>query len=126
MGSGGGKGEKMAERLTNRDKEIPLPNPDNAVFWARVQEKLARYEDAEADGRLIVLPAKVRDTVYLVYSDGTLAEHKISFISSGYNNEFQFHFEHMTGCAGMNDFGIWIFTSREEAETALERMKKDG
>ena len=35
------------ERLTNRDKEIPLPNADNALFWARVHEKLARYEDAE-------------------------------------------------------------------------------
>lgn len=35
------------ERLTNRDKEIPLPNADNALFWARVYEKLAKYEDAE-------------------------------------------------------------------------------
>ena len=35
------------ERLTNRDKEIPLPNADNALFWARVHEKLAKYEDAE-------------------------------------------------------------------------------
>lgn len=32
-------------RLTDRNKEIPLPCADNAAFWARVHEKLARYED---------------------------------------------------------------------------------
>ena len=33
-------------RLTDRSKEIPLPCADNALFWARVHEKLARYEDS--------------------------------------------------------------------------------
>lgn len=33
-------------RLTDRNKEIPLPCADNSVFWARVHEKLARYEDS--------------------------------------------------------------------------------
>ena len=55
-------------RLTDRSKEIPLPCADNASFWARVHEKLARYEDtnlepeqcakyaqAEKEGRYIVL-----------------------------------------------------------------------
>lgn len=32
-------------RLTDRSKEIQLPCADNAAFWARVHEKLARYED---------------------------------------------------------------------------------
>ncbi len=40
------------ERLTNRDKEIPLPNANNALFWARVHEKLARYEDAEEQAHI--------------------------------------------------------------------------
>ncbi len=34
-------------RLTDRSKKIPLPCADNASFWARVHEKLARYEDTE-------------------------------------------------------------------------------
>ena len=55
-------------RLTDRSKEISLPCADNGVFWARVHEKLARYEDsglepeqcakyaqAEKEGRYIVL-----------------------------------------------------------------------
>lgn len=33
-------------RLTDRSKEIQLPCTDNGVFWARVYEKLARYEDS--------------------------------------------------------------------------------
>ena len=33
-------------RLTDRSKEIPLPCTSNGVFWARVHEKLARYEDS--------------------------------------------------------------------------------
>lgn len=33
-------------RLTDRSKEIPLPCAENASFWARVHEKLARYEDS--------------------------------------------------------------------------------
>ena len=32
-------------RLTDRNKEIQLPCTGNGVFWARVHEKLARYED---------------------------------------------------------------------------------
>lgn len=35
------------ERMTNRHKEIPLPNADNAMFWMRVYLKLANYEDEE-------------------------------------------------------------------------------
>lgn len=55
-------------RLTDRNKEIQLPCTGNGVFWARVHEKLARYEDsgfepeqcakyaqAEKEGRYIVL-----------------------------------------------------------------------
>lgn len=33
-------------RLTDRSKEIQLPCTGNGVFWARVHEKLARYEDS--------------------------------------------------------------------------------
>lgn len=105
----GGRNESM-NRLTDRSKEIPLPCADNALFWARVHERLARYEDlgmepegvaaltshpdhayadyvkkmwrenggmermeklakAEAEGRLIVLPCKVGDTVFRVGHD---------------------------------------------------------
>lgn len=39
------------ERLTNRNKEIPLPCPENALFWGRVHEKLARYEDLEEQAK---------------------------------------------------------------------------
>ena len=37
------------KRLTDRNKEIQLPCTGNGVFWARVHEKLARYEDTGLD-----------------------------------------------------------------------------
>lgn len=37
------------KRLTDRSKEIPLPLKENAAFWARAHEKLARYEDSGLD-----------------------------------------------------------------------------
>lgn len=34
-------------RLTNHNKEIPTPTPDNAKFWKDVYFKLSEYEDKE-------------------------------------------------------------------------------
>ena len=61
------------ERLTNRDKEIPLPNADNALFWARVHEKLARYEDAEEHTYFASKPQTNADRIRAM-SDEELAE----------------------------------------------------
>lgn len=97
------------ERLTNRDREIPLPKPENAVFWASAHEKLAQYEDAEEQGRLVALPeptldidfmrifnlimadaeervivllCKVGDTCYVAGNDGVrIVECKINYIT---------------------------------------------
>ena len=54
------------ERLTNRDREIPLPKPENAVFWASAHEKLAQYEDAEEAGKLLILPCAIGDKIYRI------------------------------------------------------------
>lgn len=69
-------------RLTDRSKEIPLPCTDNGVFWARVHEKLAQYEDtdlepeqcakyaqAEKEGRLLVLPCAPGEEAWVVERD---------------------------------------------------------
>nr|DAH99463.1 MAG TPA: hypothetical protein [Caudoviricetes sp.] len=56
------------ERLTNSDKEIPTL-VDNAEYWLQVYFKLKDYENLEEQGRLIKLPCKVGDTVYLIDRD---------------------------------------------------------
>jgi hypothetical protein len=64
----------MMERLTIRTrygakfKELPpyLNKPDKNKLLSEAAERLAQYEDAEQEGRLIRLPVKVGDTVYVI------------------------------------------------------------
>lgn len=74
------------ERLTQRDPDgqvnfVVADDPDGAydicdlVEYGRmdvvekIAEKIAKYEDAEKDGRLVVLPCKVGDPVYWIWCD---------------------------------------------------------
>lgn len=52
------------KRLTNSDKEIPTLD-NNAEYWLKAYFKLKEYEDLEEQGRLLKLPCKVGDTVYV-------------------------------------------------------------
>ena len=93
-------------------------------------DKLAEYETAEEEGRLVVLPCNVGDTVYLIDDidcvferesivteieidkDGVtiMIQDEIPICSSGYN---------------LSDFGEVVFLTREEAEKALKEIKKE-
>lgn len=92
-------------------------------------EKLAEYETAEKEGRLVVLPCKVGDTVYLIDdidcvferesivteieidkdSIAIMIQDKTPICSSGYS---------------IADFGEIVFLTREEAEKALKEMEE--
>lgn len=72
----------MTERLTKREKNglayfpmcfTPPCNgegckDENCIFISDVCERLAEYEELEEQGRLLRLPCKVGDTVYVVTS----------------------------------------------------------
>ena len=92
-------------------------------------DKLAEYETAEDEGRLVVFPCNVGDTVYLIDDidcvferesivteieidkDGVtiMIQDEIPICSSGYN---------------LSDFGEIVFLTREEAEKALKEMEE--
>lgn len=134
------------ERLTDRDKEIPLPNPDNAQFWARVHEKLAQYEDtnfspvtvnaiikewkawADAfnDGRMLILPCKVGDTVYAIMKGHVLAVDVVSFAwyewQPCWTVNLLFDSKKTNGvyAYSIDRFGRDVFLAPEEAEAALK------
>lgn len=55
------------ERLTIRNSDGSVSQPTSTTIQA-VFEKLAAYEDLEEQGRLVVLPCKVGDTVYTFYN----------------------------------------------------------
>ena len=134
------------ERLTDRSEEIPLPNPDNARFWARVHEKLAQYEDtnfspvtvnaiikewkawADAfnDGRMLILPCKVGDTVYAIVKDKVLAVYVVSIVRHEWqpcwvvNLLFDHRKTNGVYAYSIDRFGRDVFITQEEAETALK------
>ena len=99
-------------------------------------DKLAEYETAEEEGRLVVLPCKVGDVVYAIedkyyeylYHKGIQKGHVCRF---EYDKEW-FVWIHIDGCNKdlqiaykTSNFNQTVFLTREEAEKALEEMEKD-
>jgi hypothetical protein len=145
------------KRLTNRTPdgiaytEIPLNEShimENQCFTGFVADRLVAYEDsglspeevqeiarAKAEGRLVVLPCKVGDTVFLIletFNDTFEIEEsvvtrvfltlKASYISCwidcpGICNSLEYK---------LSDFGKTVFLSREEAEQALKALGGDN
>lgn len=81
----------------------------------RIQE----LAEADKDGRLVVLPCKVGDTVYLI----------VTKRARNYTPEFRFVKKSRLTFFNMErilqDFGKEAFLTREEAEKALEAMKDE-
>lgn len=103
----------------------------NCKYVREMVKKLAEYETAEEEGRLIILPkCNIGDTVYL----------PIDFQNKIYTGEIEgFEYAKMrntwvakirtddgeTCYEAFEDFGKTVFFSREEAEKALKEMKKN-
>lgn len=81
--------------------------------------ELKKYQEADRDGRLVVLPCKVGDTVYRLFvgnpDNPVIATLKINTVTEAVK---------LIGKMGMHKY-IGTFLTREEAEKALEAMK-DG
>ena len=86
-------------------------------------EELKRYRDLEEQGRLLVLPCRVGDTVYELLEETVPNHHfyinewkvqDVSTQSIKYADEWESY-----------DYENLYFT-REEAEAALERRRKDN
>ena len=92
-------------------------------------DKLAEYETVEDEGRLVVLPCKVGDVLYKP-TRNFVSEYKVRFIEVSSCNCL---FLHTSVVKGINDsgetfkeddIGKTVFHTKEEAEKALEEMKK--
>lgn len=65
------------ERLTTHDPNRQLlVCSANYKSWNEIYDRLAYYEDLEEQGRLIVLPCKVGDTLYVVGYCGEIYTHR--------------------------------------------------
>lgn len=111
----------MTERLTYSGTKEAKPN----VTIKEVTDKLAHYEDLEEQGRLIELPCKVGDTVWVLNGKFILEYEIDSFAvdEGGAWLMYLRHYEKMrTFCHNKEakELGKTVFLAREEAEAALK------
>lgn len=91
-------------------------------------EKLAEYETAEEDGRLVWLPCKIGDVLYLPidFQNRIYTGKCVGFEYSRMRRKWVvkvFTSEEGNSYEAFEHFGKTFFLTREEAEKALEEMK---
>lgn len=99
-------------------------------------DRLRELAEADKDGRVVVLPCKVGDTVWIVGTVRKLYSAKVRTFFCGHPSAVRgdddgghIHMIRTTECdIPMQEFGKTVFLTREEAEKALREMegKKDG
>jgi len=121
-------------RLTKRNADgIACSAKPFEISTFNMVEKLAAYEDAEEQGRLVILPCKVGDTVYVlrcglganflsVYPSSVIG-FKIGRIEN--TIEVDPSYQGYSECYSAKDWGVYVFPTREEAEAALKGGKDD-
>ena len=111
----------MRERLTKR-------NPDGSVGIAefryynyddfqKMARKLADYEDAEEQGRIVVLPYKIGDTVWEINSENPF-EDELKVMETRVEDLFvgtSLDLHHIDS--------NFLFTNKEDADKALDKMR---
>ncbi|MGN1231590.1 MAG: hypothetical protein ACI4TP_06790 [Anaerotignum sp.] len=89
----------------------------NIWAMAELRENLKRYEDLEEKGRMLVLPCKVGDAVFMVVTKRKKYFKKELF---SYVQQSRLTWHNMQRV--LNCYGETVFLTREEAEAALEKM----
>lgn len=93
----------------------------NLWAMAELREKLKYYEDLEEQGRLVVLPCKIGDTVYEIIEE-TEPYHS-------YIREYEVQDVSMKAVMYADDWASYdyenLYFTREEAEAALEKRRRE-
>ena len=122
--------EKLGDfnAVFNEDTVVRLADRCLEVEPARLRE----LAEADRDGRLVVLPCRVGDTVWITGSVRRLYSEKVRTFFCGnpsYGRGMADNSVRMirtTGCdIPIHEFGKTVFLTREEAEKALEAMKDE-
>ena len=102
-----------------------------ALFNGIDVDRMKELAEADRDGRLVVLPCKVGDTVYEVTSRKTISEYRVKAIRVELFCTF-IEWDIVAGFVDKSIFGVpvdeigkTVFLTREEAKKALE-AKRDG
>lgn len=107
-------------------KLMRLADLESLCSYTRLRE----LDEADKDGRLVVLPCKVGQRVFaLMDTDKHISECEVKQIGMG--NKIGFIGLEPIGARGreygvsLNGFGKTVFLTREEAEAALEAMQNE-
>ena len=89
-------------------------------------DRLRELAEADKDGRVVVLPCKVGDTVYFALLGRIIEKQVFSIVS--FSNSTRIYCGGTSEYFRPEDIGKTFFLTREEAEKALQEMedKKDG
>ena len=119
------------ERLTKRRKggrvgfAVSGTPSENMCKFPIVLDKLCEYEDLEEDGKLIKLPCKVGDKVWVPFIDGDIAVLRVQGISIGPTGKVILNLNDYPLNKVLGDeIGKTIYLSKEEAEKHLTDESK--
>ena len=92
-------------------------------------DRLKELVQADREGRCVLLPRKVGDKLYKISENGVkeVVVQSIVFMLSHTVNHLTVHVANERGAMTeieTKDFGKTVFLTREEAEAALEKMKR--
>lgn len=118
-------------------EEIKAPFTEDTMINLAAQalgveaDRLRKLAEADKDGRVVVLPCKVGDTVWIVGAVRKLYSAKVRTFFCGHTSAVRgddydghIHMIRTTECdIPMQKFGKTVFLSREEAEKALQEME---
>ena len=116
-------------------EEIKAPFTEDAMINLAAQalgvepSRLRELAEADKDGRVVVLPCKVGDTVWRIVRDGEPHITRDEVRDMYFADDMTLCVELVGGRVTFTEkFGKTVFLSREEAEKALRGMegKKDG
>ena len=107
------KADKIALKL------MRLADLESLCSYTRLRE----LAEADKDGRLVVLPCKVGDTVYFALLGRIIEKQVFSIVS--FSNSTRIYCGGTSEYFRPEDIGKTFFLTREEAEKALEAMKDD-
>lgn len=116
-------------------EEIKAPFTEDTMINLAAQalgvepSRLREFAEADKDGRCVVLPCKVGDTVWRIVRDGEPHITRDEVRDMYFADDMTLCVELVGGRVTFTEkFGKTVFLSREEAEKALREMegKKDG
>lgn len=109
------KRQDLCKAVAAVAKNAPTIDSETLPIVRELRAKLARYEKAEAEGRLVIVPEKLYDLVYdeLAPDKSYITEYSTEGGSIAFAGDY----------VPVSEIGRTVFRTREEAEAALKERE---